>query len=524
MKLKSHHFFILIFIFIFSCRSSYQIPPDVIRIFMGQEPPTLNPITSADAYAASIQGYVFDSLIERDNDTFEFKPKIAERWEVSDDKKTYTFYLRKDVTWHDGKPMTADDVVFSYNLLMDPKTNAPALKVYYQDIDNVKKLDDYTVEFHYSKIYFLGLSICGYVPIVPKHIVEKYPDFEASDFSRHPVGNGPYVFKEWRTGNKIVLVRNENYWGEKPEIRVIEFKLIADPDIGLQVLKKGELDYYSLTSVQWAKQTNSEKFSKMFYKFAYPSPGYGFVGWNNEHPIFSDPRVRRAMTHMIDLETVVKKLYFGLGKIVNGTFFPYSKQYNTQIEPHGYNPAKAREILAEVGWKDSDGDGILDKNGKNFEFTFLYPSGNNARERMLTILKEDLRKAGIEMNLLKIEWAAFLDRINRHDFEATSLGWSSPYDMDPYQIFDISQADIPNSSNFISYRNQAASDLIRAARVEFDENKRNQLYWQFQEIIHEDQPYTFLFSSPSTVAVSKRFTNVKPHKSGLDLLEWKIKK
>lgn len=522
--MKRFFYYFVPICFLLACRPTHEVPRDLIRIQMGADPPTLNLITSTDAYAAMIDNYIFDSLIERDYDTLEFKPKLATHWTISPDKKTYTFYLRKDVTWHDGHPFTADDVVYSYHVIKNPNTNAPHLKVYYQSMDSVTKIDDYTVQFHYNEIYFLGLSICGTMPVVPKHLVEKYQDFEAGDFSRHPIGTGPYKFESWQTNSKILLTRNEDYWGEKPEIRTIEFKIISDASIAFQILKKGDLDYSGLTSIQWARQTQSKKFDQMFYKLAYADPGYTYIAWNNGNAIFQDPRVRRAMTHLVDRKKIVDKIYFGLGKIIVGCFFPSSKQYNTTIQPLEFDPGKARQILKEAGWTDTDGDGVLDKDGKVFEFNFLYPASAKVHERIATILKEDLSKIGIVMHITRLEWAAFLDRITRRDFDATSLGWTAPFESDPYQVWDISQAEVKGSSNFISYKNVEASALLSQARIEFDEEKRNALYWKFQEIVNEDQPYTFMFNTPALVVVSKRFSNVKIHKAGLNLLEWKISK
>lgn len=517
--------FILVFLALCvgACGGVYEVPADKVRVHIGAEPGTLNPILATDAYASQINGYLFDSLLDRDRDTLEFIPKIAKSWEISDDKKTFTFYMRDDVTWHDGKPVTADDVVYTFNLIMDEKTNAPHLKVYYQDVESVKKIDDYTVQFRYKEVYFLALSFCGGMTILPKHIVSQYKDFEGSEYSRHPVGNGPYKFKRWSTNAKIILERNEEYWDQKPEIKILEFKIIPDAAIGMQVLKKGELDVFSLSSIQWAKQTESSKFAENFYKLAYASPGYSYIGWNNNHTIFKDPRVRQAMTHLIDRKKINQKLDFGLGLIVTGPFFPFSKQYNKSLPPRDYDVKLARALLKEAGWEDHNGDGFLDKDGEVFKFDFLYPSASKASERIATILKEELREVGIQMSITRMEWAAFLDRLDQRKFDATMLGWSSPFENDPYQVWDISTADKEKSSNFISYKNQKASDLIRKARVEFDEEKRNALYWQFHAMLDADQPYTFMFNKPNLVVVSRRFDNVKVHKAGLNLLEWKVK-
>lgn len=496
-----------------------------LRIHLSSEPAILNPILATDAYASHINKFLFDSLIERDLDTLEFIPKIAERWTISDDKKVYTFYMRRDVKWHDGQPLTADDVVFSYDLIMNPQVQAPHLKVYYQDIESVKKLDDYTVQFKYKTIYYKALTFCGMMDILPKHLLHnKIDSFAQIPFSRAPLGNGPYVFKEWKTNKRIVLTRNENYWDKKPDIRQIEFSIIPDSAIALQVLKKGDLDLLDLRPIQWDRQTNTEKFLSQFQKLKYPNPGFSYIGWNHQSVFFKDTRVRTAMTHMIDRQKINQKLNYNLGEIVTGPFVPFAPQYNQNIKPLAYDVKRAQQLLNDAGWKDTNNNGLLDKDGREFEFDFIYPASSKAVERISTILKEDLEKIGIKMNISKMEWGAFLNRIvEKRQFDATSLSWSSSIDSDPYQVWHSSHAHQERSSNFIAFANVEADRIMEMARTEFDDKKRNELYWQFHQIIHDLQPYTFLYNFPALVVVSRRFENVKVHKLGLDITEWTVR-
>ena len=385
--------FLLLATLLFGCRPDYKLPADHLRTHLPGDPATLNPMTSSDGYASYINSLLFDALIDQDPDTLEIIPHIATHWDISEDKKTYTFYLRKDVTWHDGHPYTAEDIVYSYNhVFMNPELNAPVLKSYYKDIKRVYKKDDYTVVFEYNTIYYRALLMCGAFPVVPKHIVSQYEDFDASPFSRHPIGNGPYKFKEWVTNSRVVIERNEDYWGKKPHIRVVEFRVVADSAIALQILKKGELDYFGLTAIQWARQTGSKKFNELFQIIKHPSKGYSFLGWNNDNEFFSDVRVRHAMTHLLDRQKINEKMYFGLGMVVTGPFYPYGTQYNTEVQPLKYDVLKAKELLSQAGWRDSDGDGFIDKGGKKFEFTYLFP-GSKTGERLGTIYKEQLKKA-----------------------------------------------------------------------------------------------------------------------------------
>lgn len=505
-----------------ACRPDYAVPSDRLRMHLAGEPDTLNLILATDAYASEVNGYLYDSLITVDLDTLEFKPKVAESWKASTDMRSFVFKLRKDVKWHDGAPFTADDVVFSYNLVMDPKTKSPALKSVYGDIEKVRKIDDYTVEFKLSKSNFRSLQLCGTFPVVPKHVLEKEGDLEHGEFSRAPLGNGPYVFKAWDTNRRIILERNENYWDKKPEIRTIEFKFFSG-EVALQILKKGLIDVYQMTNLQWIRQTTSAKFNNEYYKISYPGRSYTFIGWKMDSPIFKDKRVRRAMALLLDRKKIKDKLLFGLASEVAGPFFPLSPQYNPKLAPLPFDPKEAKKLLTEAGWADTNKDGVLDKDGRKFKFTFLLSGGSRFAENLATIMKEDYKKVGIMMDIDRLEWAAFLERLDKRDFDAVVLGWNMPNESDPHQVWHSSQADIKGSSNFIGYRNAEADKLIERARVEFDAKKRNALYYKFQDIIYEEQPYLFLYSSPSLFAVSKRFDNIIVHKAGIDTNEWKVK-
>lgn len=505
---------------------SPQIPkdPNTLLYHLSNEPDTLNRLTATDAYASRINNLLFDSLIERDNETLAWKPKLAKDWKISEDKLTYTFHLRDDVIWHDGKPLTADDIVYTFNKIMDPKVDSPHLRVYYQDIKEVKKIDDHTIEFTYSKPYFMALGFVGGIPILPKHIFEKEKDFNRHPAGRAPIGNGPYKFAEWKTGKHLLLKRNENYWDKEntPEIEEIRFKIIPDDTVSLQALKKGEIDLTSLRPIQWVRQTGSEKFNNKFAKHEYYTPSYRFIGWNLRKPQFQDKRVRKALTHLVNRRAVLDKLEYGLGKITTGPFWVFGYDYNQDISPIPFDPEAAKKLLDEAGWIDEDGDGIREKGGEKLEFTFLIPAGADLYTRLATIMKQDFEKAGIAMDIRTMEWATFVQHLNSRQFDAVALAWSFDFDQDPYQVWHSSQSE--QGSNFVGFQNKEADRLIEEARRTFDQEKRGKLYKRFHEIVHEEQPYTFLYSGPALVARNKRFDNVVVYKGGLDILEWQVSK
>ncbi len=498
--------------------SATPVNGDWLIYHMASEPGTLNPITATDAYESRINRNIYETLVDRDNETLELIPLLAESWEISDDKLSFVFYLKKNVKWHDGTPFTSKDVVYSYERIIDPKVDAPHLKSYYNDVKSVEALDDYTVKFVYSKPYFLALEFCGGMPIIPKHIFEN-GDFNKHTAGRSPVGTGPYKFIEWKTGSEIVLEKNNDYWGTKPNIEKVVFKVINDETVKFQVMKNGDIDVAGLTPVQWDKQSASEAFKKNYNKHAYFTPNYSFIGWNQKKSFFSDKMVRRAMTHFLDRELVLEKILLDLGTVVTSPFFLKSPEYPKYIKSFEYSPEKAVALLDEAGWIDSDGDSIRDKDGEKFEFEFLIPNGSETGEKIATILKEEIKKHGIVMNIRKTEWAVFTDRLQQRKFDAVTLAWSMGVESDPYQIWSSTQAE-NKGSNFIGFKNKRADELINAARVEFDRDKRIKLYNEFAEIVHEEQPYTFLFCRQSTVAINKRFRDVNIYPLGIDYTEW----
>jgi peptide/nickel transport system substrate-binding protein len=509
-----------LFIIIYACGFRVERNPNVLVEHLSSDPSTLNPITSTDAAASSVDRYIYESLLERDNKTLELIPKLAKSWTVSDDHLVYTFVIRGDVRWHDGRPFTVDDIIYSFERIKDPKVDAAPLRSYFTDVISAKKLNDRTVQFIYSRPYFKALELCGGMPIVPKHIFDDGTDFNKHPAGRNPIGTGPFIFESWETGTQIKLKKNLLYWDKKPALDGIVYKIIPNADVALQLLKKGDLDLAGLRAIQWERQTATEAFKKNFDRFRYYLPNYSYIGWNLDRPYFSDRRVRIAMTMLLDRETILKELLFGQGEIITGNFYRFGDAYNNNVKPYPFDPQKAKALLDEAGWIDRDGDGIRDKDGMPFRFTYLFPAAGRFAQSIGIILRHELSKVGIDMQLQSLEWVAFLKLIHDRDFDAVQLAWSTTYDEDPYQLWHSSQVE--KGSNFIGFKNKEADALIEAGRIEFNKKKRMKIYNRLHELIHEEEPYTFLFTSPSLVAVAKRFSDVKPYRTGLDVLEWKV--
>jgi peptide/nickel transport system substrate-binding protein len=496
--------------------------PRSIHVHLGAEPATLNPVISTDAYESTVNRYVLESLAERDPDTFALKPLLAESWTISPDRLVFTFRLRRDVRWSDGTPFTAEDILFSYRTIQNPDVASAPLKVYYIDVADVRKIDDYTVVFTYKKQYFRALEICASMPIPPRHIYDNGEDFNRHSKNRTTMGTGPYTFDRWDTGKQIGLKANPNYRGPKPALDRIVYRIVAEPSVALRMLKKGDLDVLSVRPIDWVRQTASPGFEQKFYKLSYFTPSYSYIGWNLDRPQFQDRRVRQAMTMMLNRQAILDKLLFGLGAIVSGNFFVNGPDYDRGILPYPHDPAAARKLLAEAGWKDTDGDGILDRNGQKFSFVFTISAGSKFAERLATIMKEDFSRAGIVVDIQRFEWAVFVQKLQERNFDAVTLAWSMPWgDADPYQVWHSTQ--INGGSNFVGFANAEADSIIERSRMEFDPARRQAMFHRFHRIVHDEQPYTFLYCNPSLAVVSKRFDNVKLHAMGLDFRDWRLK-
>lgn len=485
---------------------------------MPAEMESLNPYTSTDAYSSRITELIFDTLLDIDDATLEILPKLAESWEVSDDHLAYTFHLRSNVTFSDGTPLKAEDVKFSFDTIKDPTTDAPHIRNYFQDVTSCEILDPQTVRFVCDKPYFKHAIMLGGMEIIPQHIYGT-GDFNKHPNNRNPIGSGPYVFERWDTNQRLVLVRNENYWGTKPHIVRREFKIMTNDDAALQVLMRQELDTLSLTAEQWVNQASSRQFTAHYNKMNFPAPGFTYIGWNMRRPLFEDKMVRRALTMLMDRELIVDEIIYGLGTVTSGSFLPLEPEYNPNIEPWPFDPEQARQLLDAAGWADSNGNGLRDKDGREFQFELLLTPDNPTAEKVATIYQEQLGAAGIRMQIRQLEWASLLQSIHEREFDASMMAWQLVPYPDPYQIWHSTQA-VKRGSNHVGFDNAEADRIMEEARLEFDRETRTAMYHRFQEIVHEEQPYTFLYIPDSLVAIHRRFQDTEVYPYGVEPLNW----
>ncbi|HEV8721770.1 MAG TPA: peptide-binding protein [Candidatus Binatia bacterium] len=537
--------------------SGKPVTGDWLVIHSLSDPEQLNPLTSSDASSSEVLGFVFESLLTREPKSLELKPLIAEaRPEISQDKLTYTFKIRKDALFQDGKPLTGQDVLFSVKAIKCPFVNAPFLRVYFNSLINAELVDPYTIRFVTKEPYFLNESVLGGITLMPRHYydpenllqrvtvrdltgdpaklppeVKKFGDQFNRNFNRNPLGSGPYKFSGWKTGSEIELTRNVNYWGngkeglDQPRLDRLKFRVVNNMDAALTRLKSGSLDYMeALQPVQHVRGTSSDRFRREFKKYEYYAPTYTYIGWNNEHPIFRDKRVRRAMTYLTDRKQIVKSVLFGLGEVVDSPIYFFRPEYDKTLRSYPFDPQKAVALLNEAGWRDTDGDGVLDKviDGKKvpLRFEIKVNSGNAVRKSVALVLLDELKKHGIAASVRELDWTIFLNDVKNHQFDAVVLGWQmSTTEPDAYQVWHSSQA-ANKGSNAISYKNARVDEILEVYRREFDAQKRIQLYNELQRILHDEQPYTFLYVGKRVSAVHRRFQGVEVFPDGLRPIDW----
>lgn len=484
------------------------------------EPNNLLPVLASDSASSDINGQVYNGLVRYDKD-LNLEGELAESWEISDDGLTITFHLREGVTWHDGEPFTSADVLFTYRMYVDPKTPT-AYAESYRQVARAEAPDPLTFRVTYEKPYAPALGSWG-VAIHPKHLLEGQ-SLTDSPLARAPVGTGPYRFEEWRPGERIVLVANDDYFEGRPYIDRVVYRVIPDQSTMFLELQAGGLDFMGLTPIQYKTQTDAPAFTRNFNKYRYIAFGYTYLGYNLENELFRDQRVRQALSYAIDKKEIIDGVLLGLGQVATGPYKPDTWVYNPDVRRYPYNPERAKGLLAEVGWSDSDGDGVLDRNGKRFAFTIVTNQGNDLRVKTGEIIQRRFRDVGIDVKLRVIEWATFLKEfINPGNFEATILGWSSGPEPDQYNIWHSSKTG-PRELNFIGYRNEDVDRLLELGRRTFERAKRKEYYDRLQEILAEEQPYTFLYVSDALPAVSSRFRGIETAPAGIryNFTEWYV--
>lgn len=469
----------------------------------------LLPLFASDSASADISGKVFNGLTKYDKN-LNIIGDLAESWQISKDGKEIIFNLRKGIKWHDGEEFTAEDVLFTYRAITNPKNPTP-YSSNYGPVKQVQALDKYTLKVTYEKPFAPALESWS-MGIIPKHLFESEELFN-SPYNRKPIGTGPYKFKEWITGQRTILEKNSLYYEGIPFFEKIISRIIPDPSTMFLELKFGGIDYMGLNPAQYKYYGNKEDFKRYFNVYTYPSFGYTYIGYNLKDPLFSDRRVRHAIAHAINKREIIEGVLLGYGTASTGPYPPSSWAFNPNVKDFEYSPERAEAILRSAGWEKGE-DGVLRKDGIRFSFVLLVNQGNEARLKTAQIIKEQLKRVGIELKIRVLEWQSFLELVTKRHFQAVLLGWSLSRDPDLYDIFHSSKTR-PGEFNFVGYNNPEVDRLIERAREILNREERKKLYHKVHELIAYDQPYTFLYVPDVIIAVNKRIKGIEPAPAGI---------
>ncbi|PYI53136.1 peptide-binding protein [Paenibacillus flagellatus] len=436
----------------------------------------------------------------------------------SDDKLTMTIKLRNDVKFSDGKPVTADDVVFTYSIPINPDYTGPR-KGAFEKMQKIEKVDDTTVKITFKEPHAGYIDMMIY-NILPQHLLKDVPvkEMDKSPFFKQPVGSGPYKLTEWKQGQYLSFVRNENYYNGKPAIEKVTAKIIPDANAMMAQLQTGEINVIgvpadNLAAIEQYTKTND----KIKLQKGIAGSQYLFVAWNLNNPLFQDKKVRQALTMAIDRKGIVDSVVEGQGKVVNSQTPPTYWTYTDNVPKFEFNADKAKQLLAEAGWKDTNGDGTLDKDGKNFEFEMQVNQGNKVREKGVTVIQQQLKKIGINVTPRVVESSAFTKNFQGKNFEAIYYAWAISGDPNPKGIWHSSE--IAKGLNTVSYSNPEVDKLIDEDLKTFDKAKRKELLNKVDALIAEDQPYTFLYSPTITMAYPSNLEGFNPNRDSLKEIE-----
>jgi peptide/nickel transport system substrate-binding protein len=485
----------------------------------------LIPNITSDSSSQDIGSLIYSNLVRTDKN-LRLEGELVEGWDISPDQLTITFHVRKGVKWHDGAELTAADVDFTYRYMIDPKTPT-AYAESFRQVRHAEVVDPYTYRVTYEKPFSPALLSWG-IWILPRHILEAPwkggVDLRTTLQSRHPIGSGPYLFQEWKTGEKVVLEANPDYFEGRPYIKRVVYRIIPDQSTIFLELKAKNIDMAGLTPIQYRRQTDYPAFRRSFNKYRYLANGYAYLGFNLLDPRFQDKRVRQAMAYAINKQEIIEGVLLGLGQAAQGPYKPGTWWYKPEVKTYPFDPDRAKTLLAELGWTRMNSDGVLVKDGKPFSFTIMTNQGNSVRQQTAEIIQRRLKAVGIDVKIQVVDWAAFINTfIRKRQFEAIILGWGLGLDPDQYDIWTSTQTG-PDQLNHISYKNPKVDELLEAGRRTFDEAKRKEIYWEFQDIMAEEQPVVFLYVPDNLPVVSSRVRGIEPAPAGIsyNFIKWYV--
>lgn len=471
----------------------------------GSDFDVFNELATTSALGDQVIGHVlFQNLLVYDESReYAYAPALADSFWVADDGLSATFRMRDGVRWHDGVPVTVDDVVWSFEMSKRDEVAYPERQTL-QYVERAERVDDRTVRFVFNAVHAEPLADFAFWTPMPKHLLENVPPTEmpTAAFNRAPVGNGPFRFVSWRANEQVVLEANEDFWAGRPYLDRIVFRVIPEPATVVTELLRGGVDLYR--NVPPSDMVRLEQ-SASARPLSFPSLGFTLVLWNLRNPVLADVRVRRALAMATDRQAIIDGLLQGYGEMTAGPAAPRQWERNADLEPWPYDPDAARRLLAEAGWRDTDGDGVLDKDGAPLRFQITTNTDNTLRKDVLVALQSQLRQVGVDARPREVEFNTLVDQWIGGTFEALVAGWDLYLRFDPSQLYETGA-----SYNGGAYSNPRVDSLLRRALTTLDRAESKPLWDELQEILHQDQPHLFLFADHERWGASRRLRGVEP--------------
>ncbi|MDP3743134.1 MAG: peptide-binding protein [Methylotenera sp.] len=490
---------------------------------MTGEPSGLISMIAGESASAAISSNIFNSLLKYDKN-LELEGDLVSSWQISADQKTITFKLKPNLKWADNQPLTSADVLFTWQAVTDEKTASP----YASDFQLVKKAetpDALTFSITYDQAYAPALDSWAGLHILPKHLLEG-KDLHTSTFVRKPIGSHYYKLDNWTHGENLKLSRNANSVLGQAKIDKLITRIIPDNSAQFLELMADNIDLMGLDPIKYSRIIPARpELQQKLALYKELGNSYTYMGFNLKHKPFDDIRVRHAINYAIDKQEIIDGVYLGLGINIASPYKPGTRWSNPALTPYPYDPEKAKTLLKQAGFVDTDGDGIVERDGKPFAFEIV-TNQNKEREKSAVLIQRRLKDVGIDVKIRAIEWASFISRfIKTGDFDVVVLGWGLGLDPDQFNIWHSSQ-QAPGQFNFIGYNNPTVDKLLEQGRLELNPDKRMEIYHEFSSVLLEDSPIVYLSAGYGLTAINKRVKGIDdpapPAGIGHNSHEWYI--
>ena len=491
---------------------------DMLVVGIAADLDTMFPPKSESRTSSDVYGHIYWYLMRSEPDFIHFRPGLADSFSFSEDSLQVTFHIHPGVTWHDGEPFTADDVVFGIGVCRAPEINWPAAS-WLEHITNVEAVDSLTVRFTYDERYMYQVVDANVCHPLPEHILGDVPlaEMENHPIARAPIGNGPFRFVSWSAGQEVVLEANPDFALGRPHLNRVTFRVVPEGTTLATQVQNGDIDFWSwFTPPSFYPQLKGDP---DLVVHSYPGRSYTFLAWNTEDPLFQDKRVRQALTLASDRQAIVDALLYGQGTVGTQPLISSIWAHDPTIEPYPFDPDSANALLEAAGWIDADGDGIREKDGRRLAFSLKTNNDNLLRVDIATVLQQQFRAVGADVTPEPLEFNTFIEQMLAKDFEAAVLGWSVGIKAELQPIFGTGEP-----FNFVSADDPELQRLIAEAEVTRDMDAAKALWSEAQRIIVDEAYYTFLFQINDLHAIDSRFQNVdmNAYGWGFNLEEWYV--